>query len=56
MIVSGRHSTEIGQVIQRNKHTEQLTIQLLSARDTAVKLHLDDVCENSGNVDHLLDY
>ena len=56
MIVSGRHSTEIGQVIHRDKHIEKVTIQLLSDRDTVVTLHYDDVCEYSGNVDHLLDY
>ena len=56
MIVSGRLSTEIGQVIQRDKHKEKVTIQLLSDRDTVVTLHYDDVCEYTGNVDHLLDY
>lgn len=56
MIVSGRHGTEIGQVIQRDKRKEKVTVQLLTDRDSIVMLHYDDVCEYTGNVDHLLDF
>lgn len=56
MIVSGKHSDQIGQLIEKNKDKERVTIQLLSDRDVIVTLHYDDVCEYAGNVDQLMDF
>ena len=56
MIVSGEYKKEIGQLIQRNKGKEEVTVQLLSDRSTLATLHYDDVCEYTGSVHHLLDY
>lgn len=56
MIVSGEHKKQIGQLLQRNKDKEKVTVQLLSDRAVLLTLSYDDVCQYVGNIDSLLEY
>ncbi|XP_013412861.1 G-patch domain and KOW motifs-containing protein [Lingula anatina] len=50
MIVSGKYKGQLGEIIKKDKSKCTTTVQLLSSRDKAVKLHFDSVCEYLGDV------
>ncbi|XP_074645657.1 G-patch domain and KOW motifs-containing protein-like [Tubulanus polymorphus] len=55
-IVHGSYCGQLGEIIERDKGKETCTVQLLSNRDKALTLHLDNICEYLGDIDTLMDY
>ncbi|XP_005112486.1 G-patch domain and KOW motifs-containing protein [Aplysia californica] len=55
-IVSGSHRGQIGRIMKRDKDRCLALVQLLSDRDTVLKLLYDDICEYLGDVHSHEDY
>ncbi|XP_067678697.1 G-patch domain and KOW motifs-containing protein-like [Haliotis asinina] len=56
LIVSGKYKGQIGEVVKRSKEKCEALLQLLSDRDTVLKLGYDDICEYVGDIDQQFDY
>ena len=55
-VVSGSHCGQIGVIMKRDKERCLALVQLLSDRDTVLKLLYDDICEYVGDVHSHGDY
>lgn len=56
MIVRGDSKSEVAQIMRRDKNKEKVIVQLLSDRGVLLTLNYDDVCQYTGDVNHLLEY
>ena len=49
MVVRGERSGELGEMLDKNKHSQKATIQLIMSEEVLV-LDYDSVCEFAGSV------